>query len=109
MNEKKRKFEFSKLITIIGIVFWLLVNLYGMVMMVITLDLSPLVYVTGSADAVVAIIYTTYAKKARAENVIKLKKANGVKITEDDFRSEDFDIDPEESKSEKMKFEDFTF
>lgn len=71
------KHEFSKTIAVIGIMFWITVNLYGMIMMAITLDLSSLVYVIGSADAVVAIIYTTYSIKAKAENMIKLKKIYG--------------------------------
>lgn len=71
------KHEFSKTIAIIGIVFWITVNVYGMIMMAITLDLSSLMYVIASADAVVAIVYTTYSIKAKAENMIKLKKFYG--------------------------------
>ena len=74
---KKNKPEFSKVIAIIGISMWILVNVYGMILMAITLDLSALVYVIGSVDAVVAIIYTTYSVKAKAENMIKLKKIYG--------------------------------
>jgi len=71
------KHEFSKTIAIIGIVFWITVNVYGMIMMAITLDLASLMYVIASADAVVAIVYTTYSIKAKAENMIKLKKFYG--------------------------------
>ena len=72
-----KKIEFSKIIATIAIIMWILVNVYGMVMMAITLDLSPLVYVIGSVDAVVAIVYTTYSVKAKAENMIKLKQIYG--------------------------------
>jgi len=73
----KTRPEFSKIIAAIGIIMWLTVNVYGMVLMAVTLDLSPLVYVIASVDAVVAIIYTNYSIKAKAENMIKLKKIYG--------------------------------
>ena len=73
----KKKPEFSKVIAIIGLAMWIIVNVYGMILMAITLDLSSLVYVIASADAVVAIVYTTYSIKAKAENLIKLKKIYG--------------------------------
>ncbi len=72
-----RKREFSKVISSIGIAFWIFVNVFGMVMILITLDLSPLPYLIGSANAVAAIIYPVYAHKAKAENMIKLKKLYG--------------------------------
>jgi len=73
----KTRPEFSKIIAVIGIIMWITVNVYGMIMMAITLDLSSLVYVIGSVDAVVAVIYATYSIKAKAENMIKLKKIYG--------------------------------
>ena len=72
-----KKPEFSKVISSIAIVFWLIVNVFGMYMMFITLDLSQLMYIVGSADAVVAVVYAVYAHKARAENMIKLRKIYG--------------------------------
>lgn len=77
MPPEKRRPEFSKVIAVVGLAMWIIVNIYGMVLMAVTLDLSSLVYVIGSADAVVAIVYTTYSIKAKAENVIKLKKIYG--------------------------------
>lgn len=74
---ERPKKEFSKRIANIAITMWIIVNVYGMVMMAITLDLSPLMYIVGSVDAVVAIVYTTYSVKAKAENMIKLKKIYG--------------------------------
>lgn len=73
----KKKIEFSKVIAVIAIVMWVLVNVYGLVMMAITLDLSPMMYIVGSVDAVVAVVYATYAHKAKAENMIKLKRIYG--------------------------------
>lgn len=81
-----KKPEFSKVIALTGILLWIIVNVYGMVMMAVMMDLSPLVYVIGSADAAVAIVYATYSHKAKIENVIKLKSIYGVKITQDDFK-----------------------
>ena len=75
--EKHHKHEFSKVIAVIAIVMWIVVNVFSMVMVAITLDASGLMYIVGSVDAVVAIVYTTYSIKAKAENLIKLKKIYG--------------------------------
>ena len=72
-----KKPEYSKVISSIAIAFWLIVNVFGMYMMFVTLDLSQLMYVVGSADAVVAVVYAVYAHKAKAENMIKLRKIYG--------------------------------
>lgn len=74
---EKKKREFSKTIAVIAIVMWVVVNVFGMVMMAITLDLTPMMYIVGSVDAVAAVVYTTYSIKAKAENMIKLKKIYG--------------------------------
>lgn len=76
-HTQKKKLEFSKVVAITAIVMWLLVNLFGMVMMVVTYDLTPLAYVIGSVDAVVAVVLGFYYGKAKAENQIKLKKLYG--------------------------------
>lgn len=76
-TKQKRKPEFSKVVAVIGIVMWLIVNIFGMAMMVLTYDLTPLVYVIGSVDAVVAVVLGFYYWKAKAENQIKLKKEYG--------------------------------
>ncbi len=70
---KKRR-EFSKIMAIIAITMWIFVNLFGMAMVIFTLDTSPLMYVIPSVDAVVAIVLGHYYWKAKAENQIKLKK-----------------------------------
>lgn len=72
-----KKLEFSKIIVILATSMWLLVNLFGMVMMVVTLDLTPMIYVIGSVDAVMAVCCAVYSSKAKAENMIKLKKIYG--------------------------------
>ena len=73
----EKRVEFSKLIVILATTMWLVVNLFGMVMMVVTLDLSPMVYVIASVDAVMAVCCAVYSSKAKAENMIKLKKIYG--------------------------------
>lgn len=73
----KRKHEYSKIIASISIAMWIFVNMYALVMMALTLDLSPLAYVIGSVDAVVAIVLTAYYAKAKLENQIKLRKQYG--------------------------------
>lgn len=65
---------------LIAISMWLLVNFFGMAMVVFTLDTSPLMYVIPSVDAVVAAIIGFYLWKARAENQIKLKRIYGVDV-----------------------------
>lgn len=72
-----KRYEFSKVIAVIAIVMWVVVNMFSMIMIAITLDVSGLMYIVGSVDAVVAIVYTTYSIKAKAENLIKLKKIYG--------------------------------
>lgn len=76
-HSKRKKLEFSKVVAVIGILMWMFVNLFGMAMMVVTYDLSPLAYVIGSVDAVVAVVLGFYFWKAKAENQIKLKKEYG--------------------------------
>lgn len=70
----KKKWEFSKIMALIAIGMWLFVNLFGLGMIVITLDTSPLVYIIASIDAVVAVVLSFYFWKARAENKIKLEQ-----------------------------------
>lgn len=86
-KKKRRKIEFSKIITAIGLSMWVVVNLYSMIMMAVVLDLAPLAWVLGSVDAVVAVICGHYFWKAKAENIIKLRRENGdlvddIQITE---------------------------
>lgn len=79
----EKRFEFSKIMAVIAIVMWVFVNLFGMAMVIFTLDTSPLMYVIPSVDAVVAAIIGFYLWKARAENQIKLKRLYGVDVQPD--------------------------
>ena len=82
LNKEKKTLEFSKIIVVLTIIMWLSVNIFGMVMMAITRNLSPMVYIIASVDAVMAVIVTFYSRKACAENVIKLKSLYGIDVTE---------------------------
>lgn len=81
-QQEYKPVEFSKLIVILGILMWLAVNIFGMVMMAITRNLQPMVYIIASVDAVMACLTGWYSWKAKAENVIKLKSMYGIDITE---------------------------
>ena len=82
LKKEKKPLEFSKIIVVLTIIMWLTVNIFGMVMMAITRNLSPMVYIIASVDAVMAVIVTFYSRKACAENVIKLKSLYGIDVTE---------------------------
>ena len=82
-NEKRRR-EFSKIMAVIAITMWVFVNLFGMAMVIFTMDTSPLMYVIPSVDAVVAAVLCYYFSKAKAENQIKLKRLYGVDVAIDD-------------------------
>ena len=82
LNGETKHLEFSKIIVVLTIIMWLTVNIFGMVMMAITRNLSPMVYIIASVDAVMAVIVTFYSRKACAENVIKLKSLYGIDVTE---------------------------
>lgn len=73
-TRQKKRFEFSKVVAVIGVTMWVLVNLFALAMIALTLDLSPLAYVIGSVDAVVAVVLGFYYWKAKAENQIKLRQ-----------------------------------
>lgn len=77
-KNRRKRLEFSKVIVILATSMWIVVNVFGMVMMAITRNLQPMVYVLASVDAVMACVCTVYSVKARSENVIKLKKIYGV-------------------------------
>ena len=62
---------------LIAVAMWLFVNMFGIWMVYITMDTSPLVYIVGSVDAVVAVVLSCYYTKAKLENMIKLKKHYG--------------------------------
>ena len=78
----KKHFEFSKFMALIAVIMWLVVNFFGMGMMVYTLDLTPMAYVIPSVDAVVACTLVFYYKKAAQENQIKLKRIYGMSDSE---------------------------
>ena len=78
----KKHFEFSKFMALIAVGMWLAANIFGMAMMVYTLDLSPMAYVIPSVDAVCGCVLAFYLWKAKYENQIKLKRIYGMSDSE---------------------------
>ena len=88
MHERKRlplkqKMEFSKKILIAVSIATLLVVVTSFVLMWITRDLSALSYIITGIFAELASATGFYYWKAKAENMIKLRKEEGVEITGD--------------------------
>ena len=73
----RKKREFSKIIATIGMIMWVVVTVYALVIMALFRDLNPLAYVIGSVDAVVGLIFPFYFRKAGRENEIKLRQEYG--------------------------------
>ena len=84
-KSRKPPMEFSKTILIVVAVINLGVILFACVMMYKTMDLSPLAYLIPSVAAEAATGTGFYYTKAKAENRIKLMKANKVTPTENTF------------------------
>lgn len=83
--KQKEKPEFSKLIFAFVATVNIVVIIYSLVMMAITLDLSPLAYIIPATAADMATATGFYYWKARTENIIKLKKEYGIPLSEEDF------------------------
>ena len=85
-NKPKQKLEFSKKIMIVAMTVNILVILFSCIMIWITQDLSPLMYIIPAVAAEVATGTGFYYNKAKAENRLKLMKEYKVPPTEDSFR-----------------------
>lgn len=83
----KKKMEFSKLILIVAAIFNAVVIIFTMVMIWITLDLTPLSYLIPSVAAEVATGTGFYYSKAKVENKIKLMRDNNVTPNENSFET----------------------
>lgn len=81
----KPKMEFSKLILIVAGITNAVVIVFTMVMVWITLDLTPLQYLIPSVAAEVATGTGFYYHKAKVENKIKLMRDNKVELTQNSF------------------------
>lgn len=79
--------EFSKLILIVAGAINVVVIAFTMVMVWITLDLTPLQYLIPSVAAEVAAGTGFYYHKAKVENKIKLMRENRVELNENSFES----------------------
>lgn len=77
--------EFSKKIMLVAGIINICLIAFACVMMYRTMDLTPLAYLIPSVAAETATGTGFYYAKAKAENRIKLMKANKVKPTESTF------------------------
>ena len=90
MRNKKKKFEFSKLILFVFGLIEIGVIVFTCYMVYTTCDLSPLAYLIPSTAVVGATGVKHYYDKARTENIIKLKKEYGENIESEDFAPSDY-------------------
>lgn len=84
-KRRKRPLEFSKKILIIAAITNIVVIVFALIMMWRTNDLSPLAYLIPSVAAEVATGTGFYYSKAKAENKIKLMRANKIEPSENSF------------------------
>jgi hypothetical protein len=84
-KRRKRPLEFSKKILIIAAITNMVVIVFALIMMWRTNDLSPLAYLIPSVAAEVATGTGFYYSKAKAENKIKLMRANKIEPSENSF------------------------
>lgn len=84
-KRRKRPMEFSKKILIIAAITNMVVIVFALIMMWRTNDLSPLAYLIPSVAAEVATGTGFYYSKAKAENRIKLMRANKIELSENSF------------------------
>lgn len=76
--KNKQPMEFSKKIMIFAAIVNVSVIIFSMVMMILTMDISPLLYLIPATAAEVATGTGFYYAKAALENKIKLMKQYGV-------------------------------
>ena len=81
MNNKK-KIEFSKLIFFFVTFFIVLLTVFSLYMMWKTKDLTPLAYFIPAWFGEMSVVTGFYFNKAKAENIIKLKKYYHVDIND---------------------------
>ena len=89
--------EFSKILAILIISFFLIVIIYSMALMWKTCDTSPLAYLIPSVSGLTATTVGFYYYKAKAENLLKIKKKYDMSKEElsefmDKLNSNDVDV-----------------
>ena len=78
----KKKFEFSKLIFFFVTFFIVLLTVFSFIMMWQTKDLTQLAYLIPAWFGEMSVVTGFYFNKAKAENIIKLKKYYHVDIND---------------------------
>lgn len=74
----RRKIEFSKILWAISFAFAAGITLFSCYMAYVTMDTSVFAYLVPAVYAELATATGFYYNKARAENVVKLKKYYGI-------------------------------
>lgn len=78
--KNRKKYEFSKILLVAAMIHAATLSIFTMVIIVITLDPSPLEYLIPAIFAELAAATGFYYTKAKAENQIKLRKTYGSEI-----------------------------
>ena len=77
---KEKKWEFSKILWTVAMVHATVLSVFTMVAVILTCDLRPLEFLIPSVFAELAAATGFYYAKAKAENMIKLRKKYGSEI-----------------------------
>ena len=84
-NKNNKKVEFSKIIMITAMTVNVLVIIFSCVVVWVTKDTSPLLYIIPAVAAEVATGSGFYYNKAKAENKLKIMKDNNIKPSSTDI------------------------
>jgi len=76
----KKKREFSKVLWVVAMIHATALTIYTMIAILITGDISPLDTLIPSVFAELAAATGFYYSKAKAENLIKLRKQHGSEV-----------------------------
>lgn len=76
----KKKREFSKILWVVAMIHAMALTIYTMIAILITGDISPLNSLIPSVFAELAAATGFYYSKAKAENLIKLRKQHGSEV-----------------------------
>lgn len=84
-NKNRKRIEFSKIIMITAMTVNVLVIAFSCVVVWVTKDTSPLLYIIPAVAAEVATGSGFYYNKAKAENKLKIMKDNNIKPSSTDI------------------------
>lgn len=79
----KKKYEFSKVLWIVAMIHSSIISIYTMIVILVTGDTTPLEFLIPAIFAELAAATGFYFNKAKAENLIKLRKHYGAEVFND--------------------------